>query len=306
MRIVAGVLGPARRFVGSRARTIQLSCPWTHEDRISKTGDSELDPLIGLFAFLIADIGFATVTEYRQGVRFEKLLAYYALGFIALWTMCLIVSRQRPAVGTETTDMYELNLRTVHVGRWLVMCATIIMVSFVAFASFGRWIGQAPLPPTVSKMELVAMNDGTPAIRLDVKIKPEHFGGRVPNTCTLTTQLSPETQQQVELKTVEMYRIVDGVTERVDEPAIAIRNPQLANGRTRTEVKGLTEADSRYLAELYLPIKGQPKLEPAKNEKEAMSGEKAILDSLNNASRTAYDKAKDEIIYKGNIYFELE
>lgn len=269
-------------------------------------GKSGLESLIALFTITIINVGAATMSEYEQGRRLKFMALYTAVGLIAIAPMVYITSA-RQKKSTSGIHLFEFDRATTHVGRWLLACTILLFGSFVGLGFAGKWIGQAPPKLVVKGTELVAFDNGAPAMRLDVLARPENFGGRVPSDFTLETSLGDVAGANWSLAKLECYEVIDGRKERVSLTTPVFTDSSVTTQAVDSVVRGIISPDSNYILELYFKPKGSD-VAVYESAYEGMSDQerKERAQKLVKSHQEAYVEASKEIQELGKINLSVE
>lgn len=280
---------PVREALATFGWTIWRCVPFTSSASFDdSSNESHVEALAGLFAFLVAQLGAGIFFEQKKGMRPFHILAYVLLGIVTLIAMCLIVGGVAKRRVGDGKQMYTSNQTTVQLGKWIIFWSLALCVSFAVLGFAGLLPGQRVYNLAASSAEnFDEFVDKVPGIKVEVPIRPAHFGGEIPPTFNVLVQLSEKLKPDWDVRQAGCLEVKQGWGER------AIQSPEVVGGTDPTQiiVQSLNP-DSNYLLEVFLS--------PKRNSHDADVDPDAASDAKG-TERVHREEAIQEILTRGGL-----
>jgi hypothetical protein len=258
--------------------------PFTSSSLINERSEqSHVDALVTLFVFVVVQFSAGIFFEQNKGIREAHIAAYAMLGLVTIIAMSLITGNVISNSKNDGGVMFSSSKGTVYLGKWLIFWSAVLCVTFTCLGFAGLLPGQEQYALRVVTAEnFDEFVDEIPGIRLDVPLRPAHFGGKIPPEFTLLVSLNKNLLPNWNVRQAQCLEVKNEWGRKT------LRDPEVVEGTHPTEiiVQGLYP-DSDHIIEIYLSPVG----EIAKSKDKALDSRQSAI---------------SEILTRGGIELEWE
>jgi hypothetical protein len=177
---------------------------------------TNIEGLVTLFAFFVTQLVAGLYFVQGKDIPALAFILYGLLGLVTLIAMGVIVGSPKTAEGTA---MYAHDRGTVAVGKWFIGCSLLLLILFVGLGSANMLPGQGAEAIKVVHAEAFDESpDKLPWLKLEIPVRPDQFGGRVPTSFKLLAQSNDLLKKNWQPVQAQLFRITpDRWKERILE-----------------------------------------------------------------------------------------